>query len=113
LQDKEALQQQQYNNLIQISALQSKLDEARHRVPADGGSAPVLKEQLQAEQEALQTREREVRALAGSSRLTGHSCDCRNTLGKLLYWEFKPFKNSVTNGVANMPSYPVLSLLWC
>ncbi|XP_075285816.1 pericentrin isoform X4 [Opisthocomus hoazin] len=62
-QDKEALQQQQYNNLIQISALQSKLDEARHRVPADGGSAPVLKEQLQAEQEALQTREREIASL--------------------------------------------------
>ncbi|XP_075009967.1 pericentrin isoform X2 [Calonectris borealis] len=62
-QDKEALQQQQYNNLIQISALQSKLDEARHRVPADGSSAPVLKEQLQAEQEALQTKEREIASL--------------------------------------------------
>ncbi|XP_059724308.1 pericentrin isoform X3 [Haemorhous mexicanus] len=62
-QDKEALQQQQYNNLIQISALQSKLDEARHRVPADGSSAPVLKEQLQAEQEALQAKEREIASL--------------------------------------------------
>ncbi|XP_054685664.1 pericentrin isoform X12 [Grus americana] len=62
-QDKEALQQQQYNNLIQISALQSKLDEARHRVPADGSSAPVLKEQLQAEQEALHTKEREIASL--------------------------------------------------
>ncbi|XP_041877072.1 pericentrin isoform X2 [Corvus kubaryi] len=59
-QDKEALQQQQYNNLMQISALQSKLDEARHRVPVDGNSAPVLKEQLQAEQEALQVKEREI-----------------------------------------------------
>ncbi|XP_059676303.1 pericentrin [Gavia stellata] len=62
-QDKEALQQQQYNNLIQISALQSKLDEARHRVPADGSCAPVLKEQLQAEQEALQAKEREIASL--------------------------------------------------
>ncbi|XP_072787738.1 pericentrin isoform X14 [Taeniopygia guttata] len=62
-QDKEALQQQQYNNLIQISALQSKLDEARHRVPVDGTSAPVLKEQLQAEQEALQAKEREIASL--------------------------------------------------
>ncbi|XP_056204156.1 pericentrin isoform X14 [Falco biarmicus] len=62
-QDKEALQQQQYNNLIQISALQSKLDEARHRVPADGSSAPVLKEQLQAEQEELQMKEREIASL--------------------------------------------------
>ncbi|KAL9847870.1 pericentrin isoform 3-T3 [Geothlypis trichas] len=62
-QDKEALQQQQYNNLIQISALQSKLDEARHRVPVDGSSAPVLKEQLQAEQEALEAKEREIASL--------------------------------------------------
>ncbi|XP_054492626.2 pericentrin isoform X2 [Agelaius phoeniceus] len=62
-QDKEALQQQQYNNLIQISALQSKLDEARHRVPVDASSAPVLKEQLQAEQEALQAKEREIASL--------------------------------------------------
>ncbi|XP_039584485.1 pericentrin isoform X6 [Passer montanus] len=62
-QDKEALQQQQYNNLIQISALQSKLDEARHRVPVEGSSAPVLKEQLQAEQEALQAKEGEIASL--------------------------------------------------
>ncbi|XP_009078799.1 PREDICTED: pericentrin, partial [Acanthisitta chloris] len=62
-QDKEALQQQQYNNLIQISALQSKLDEARHRVPVDGSSAPMLKEQLQAEQEALQAKQREIASL--------------------------------------------------
>ncbi|KAM9009657.1 pericentrin isoform 4-T4 [Ara ararauna] len=62
-QDKEALQQQQYNNLIQISALQSKLDEARHRVPGDSSAAPVLKEQLEAEQEALQSKEREIVSL--------------------------------------------------
>lgn len=60
LQDKEALQQQQYNNLIQISALQSKLDEARHRVPTEGTSDQGLKEQLQAEQEALERKEGEV-----------------------------------------------------
>ncbi|XP_068803772.1 pericentrin isoform X4 [Struthio camelus] len=62
-QDKEALQQQQYNNLIQISALQSKLDEARHRVPTEGSSDQVLKEQLQAEQEALVMKEREIASL--------------------------------------------------
>ncbi|XP_043361752.1 pericentrin isoform X14 [Dermochelys coriacea] len=59
-QDKEALQQQQYNNLIQISALQSKLDEARHRVPTEGSSDHGLKEQLQAEREALLMKEREI-----------------------------------------------------
>ncbi|EOB03336.1 Pericentrin, partial [Anas platyrhynchos] len=62
-QDKEALQQQQYNNLIQISALQSKLDEARHRVPTEGTSDQGLKEQLQAEQEALERKEGEIASL--------------------------------------------------
>ncbi|XP_062434336.1 pericentrin [Rhea pennata] len=61
--DKEALQQQQYNNLIQISALQSKLDEARHRVPTEGSSDQVLKEQLQAKEEALLMKEREIASL--------------------------------------------------
>lgn len=84
MQDKEALQQQQYNNLIQISALQSKLDEARHRVSADGSYSPVLKEQLQAEQEALQSKEREVRVLVGSCELLSQSHNCRNVLCKLV-----------------------------
>ncbi|NXI66860.1 PCNT protein, partial [Anseranas semipalmata] len=62
-QDKEALQQQQYNNLIQISALQSKLDEARHRVPVEGTSDQGLKEQLRAEQETLERKEGEIASL--------------------------------------------------
>ncbi|KAM4697863.1 pericentrin [Rhinophrynus dorsalis] len=64
LQDKEALQQQQYNNVLQISSLQSKLDEARHRVPAVGESDHTLKEQLQAEREALVRKEKEAESLA-------------------------------------------------
>ncbi|XP_051867987.1 pericentrin [Pristis pectinata] len=62
-QDKESLQQQQYTNLMQISALQSKLDEARHRVPAEGLSDQALKEQLQNERQALQTKEDEIQIL--------------------------------------------------
>ncbi|XP_078084957.1 pericentrin isoform X4 [Mustelus asterias] len=62
-QDKESLQQQQYNNLMQISALQSKLDEARHRVPVEGFSDQTLKEQLQNERQALQTKEDEIQSL--------------------------------------------------
>ncbi|XP_048454663.1 pericentrin isoform X2 [Rhincodon typus] len=58
-QDKESLQQQQYSNLMQISALQSKLDEARHRVPIEGFSDQTLKEQLLNERQALQTKEDE------------------------------------------------------
>ncbi|XP_041056614.1 pericentrin isoform X4 [Carcharodon carcharias] len=62
-QDKESLQQQQYNNLMQISALQSKLDEARHRIPVEGFSDQTLKEQLQNERQALQTKEDEIQSL--------------------------------------------------
>ncbi|KAM8934137.1 pericentrin [Pelodytes ibericus] len=57
-QDKEALQQQQYNNVLQISALQSKLDESRHRVPVEGDADSILKEELQAEREALHRKEK-------------------------------------------------------
>ncbi|KAG8432539.1 hypothetical protein GDO86_016975 [Hymenochirus boettgeri] len=65
LQDKDALQKQQYNNALQISALQSKVDEARHRVPLVGESENILlKEQLQAEHEALLIKEKEVENLA-------------------------------------------------
>ncbi|GCB67009.1 hypothetical protein scyTo_0015071, partial [Scyliorhinus torazame] len=62
-QDKESLQQQQYNNLMQISALQSKLDEARHRVPVEGFSDQSLKEQLLNERQARQTKEDEIQSL--------------------------------------------------
>ncbi|XP_069839189.1 pericentrin isoform X2 [Dendropsophus ebraccatus] len=62
-QDKEALQQQQYNNVLQISALQSKLDEARHRVPIEGEPDQHLKQELQTEREALQRKEKEAESL--------------------------------------------------
>uniref|UniRef100_A0A4W3J184 Pericentrin/AKAP-450 centrosomal targeting domain-containing protein n=1 Tax=Callorhinchus milii TaxID=7868 RepID=A0A4W3J184_CALMI len=62
-QDKESLQQQHYNNLMQISALQSKLDQARHRVPTEGLSEQTLKEQLQEERQALCNKEAEIHSL--------------------------------------------------
>nr|XP_056712831.1 pericentrin [Euleptes europaea] len=58
-QDKEALQQQQYNNLIQISTLQSKLDEIRHRVIPEGSMAHILQGELKAQEELL-TKKTEV-----------------------------------------------------
>ncbi|KAM3916606.1 pericentrin [Leptodactylus fuscus] len=64
VQDKEALQQQQYNNVLQISALQSKLDETRHRIPLEGEPDHLLKQELQAEREALQRKEKEAESLA-------------------------------------------------
>ncbi|XP_043858526.1 pericentrin [Dromiciops gliroides] len=63
-QDKEALQEQQMNNLIQISSLQSKLDEAKHLPPTHGSpNEDDLKEQLKAEQAALLLKESEVLSL--------------------------------------------------
>lgn len=68
-QDKEALQQQQYANKLQISALQSKLDETRHRFP-DMIPDPNLREQLEATQQDLQTKEQQVCiSSAGLSRV--------------------------------------------
>ncbi|XP_034995733.2 pericentrin isoform X2 [Zootoca vivipara] len=52
-QDKEALQQQQYDNLIQISTLQSKLDEIRHKVPREDSLDHILMEQLKTQEELL------------------------------------------------------------
>ncbi|XP_077128520.1 pericentrin isoform X3 [Ranitomeya variabilis] len=63
MQDKEALEQQQFSNVLQISALQTKLDEARHRVPVEGDPNPFLKQELQAEREALQRKEKEAESL--------------------------------------------------
>ncbi|XP_052414451.1 pericentrin isoform X6 [Carassius gibelio] len=62
-QDKEALQQQQYANKLQISALQSKLDETRHRFP-DMTPDPNLREQLEAVQQDLLTKEQQLELLS-------------------------------------------------
>ncbi|XP_064925456.1 pericentrin isoform X12 [Columba livia] len=101
-QDKEALQQQQYNNLIQISALQSKLDEARHRVPADAGSAPVLKEQLQAEQEALQTKEREIASLLDQLEQCKHNLISKNEEILQLNIQLEMQKNLSTSRISQL-----------
>ncbi|XP_046730738.1 pericentrin isoform X2 [Silurus meridionalis] len=61
-QDKEALQQQLYSNKLQISALQSKLDETRHRFP-DPIADPNLGEQLEMLQRELQSKEEQVEVL--------------------------------------------------
>ncbi|XP_049335113.1 pericentrin isoform X2 [Astyanax mexicanus] len=58
-QDKEALQQQLYSNKLQISALQSKLDETRHRFP-DPNADPGLREQLETLKQDLQSKKEQV-----------------------------------------------------
>lgn len=76
LQDKEALQQQLYSNKLQISALQSKLDETRHRFP-DPSSDPNLSEQLKTLQRDLQSKEEQVRVLNHCCRIFLNSINLR------------------------------------
>ncbi|XP_070233944.1 pericentrin isoform X8 [Bos mutus] len=59
-QDKEALQEQQMSNLLQVSALQSRLDEGKCPVPPEGGRPDRAEAQLEAMQGALRQREAEV-----------------------------------------------------
>ncbi|XP_040120477.1 pericentrin isoform X2 [Oryx dammah] len=59
-QDKEALQEQQMSNLLQVSALQSRLDEGKCPVPPEGGRHDRAEAQLEAVQGALRQREAEV-----------------------------------------------------
>ncbi|KAM7403309.1 hypothetical protein PAMA_003979 [Pampus argenteus] len=65
-QDKQALEQQQLSNRLQISALQSKLDETRHCYH-DNMHDPTkeLRDALDAAQQILQTKEQEVEVLLG------------------------------------------------
>ncbi|KAM9786838.1 pericentrin isoform 2-T2 [Syngnathus typhle] len=65
-QDKQALEQQQLSNRLQISALQSKLDETRHCYH-DNTREPTqeLRDALDVVQQSLQSKEQEVNVLLG------------------------------------------------
>ncbi|XP_029972288.1 pericentrin isoform X2 [Salarias fasciatus] len=66
LQDKQALEQQQLSNRLQISALQSKVDETRHCYH-DNVHDPTqeLRDAVDAAQQSLQIKEQEVDVLVG------------------------------------------------
>ncbi|XP_047193520.1 pericentrin isoform X4 [Scophthalmus maximus] len=65
-QDKQALEQQQLSNRLQISALQSKLDETRHCYH-DNTRDPTqdLRDALDTAQQSLQNKEQEVEVMIG------------------------------------------------
>ncbi|XP_055764487.1 A-kinase anchor protein 9-like isoform X2 [Salvelinus fontinalis] len=73
-QDKESLQQQQLSNRLQISALQSKLDETRHRYRDNNASTPdpiqLLRDTLDTAQQDLQDKEQQVCVLVGQMEET-------------------------------------------
>ncbi|XP_031414935.1 pericentrin isoform X2 [Clupea harengus] len=62
IQDKEALQQQQYGNKLQISALQSKLDETKHRLP-ENTIEHGLRQELDTAIQELQDKDQQVEDL--------------------------------------------------
>ncbi|XP_057715000.1 pericentrin isoform X2 [Corythoichthys intestinalis] len=64
MQDKQALEQQQMSNRLQISALQSKLDETRHCYN-DNTREPIqeLRDALDTAQQSLQSKEQKVEVL--------------------------------------------------
>ncbi|XP_041937338.1 pericentrin isoform X2 [Alosa sapidissima] len=62
IQDKEALQQQQYANKLQISALQSKLDETKHRLP-DNTADHELRQELDIAIQELENKDQQVEDL--------------------------------------------------
>ncbi|XP_029937869.1 pericentrin isoform X2 [Myripristis murdjan] len=65
-QDKQALEQQQLSNRLQISALQSKLDETRHFYHNNTQDpTQQLRDALDTAQHSLQSKEREVEVLVG------------------------------------------------
>ncbi|XP_051942198.1 pericentrin isoform X2 [Hippocampus zosterae] len=65
-QDKQALEQQQLSNRLQISALQSKLDETRHCYHnSTWEPTQELRDALDAAQQSLQTKEQEADVLLG------------------------------------------------
>ncbi|XP_026194895.1 pericentrin-like isoform X2 [Anabas testudineus] len=66
IQDKQALEQQQLSNRLQISALQSKLDETRHCYH-DSTRDPTqeLRDALDTAQQSLRSKEQEVEVLHG------------------------------------------------
>ncbi|XP_077477528.1 pericentrin [Stigmatopora argus] len=66
MQDKQALEQQQMSNRLQISALQSKVDETRHCYNDNAGEpTQELRDALDAAQQSLQSKEQEVDVLLG------------------------------------------------
>lgn len=86
-QDKQALEQQQVSNRLQISALQSKLDETRHCFH-DNARDPTqeLRDALDAAQQSLHTKEQEVCVVlpdASASVVSRLDCACCITLASV------------------------------
>ncbi|XP_043729926.1 pericentrin isoform X5 [Cervus elaphus] len=101
-QDKEALQEQQMKNLLQVSALQSRRDEGKCPVPPEGGCLDHTEAQLEAMQEALRQQEAEVLNL--KEQLENLKDDLVNKNEEILHlnWKLGLQDNSTTASIREL-----------
>ncbi|KAB0373803.1 hypothetical protein FD755_014059 [Muntiacus reevesi] len=101
-QDKEALQEQQMKNLLQVSALQSRRDEGKCPVPPEGGCLDHAEAQLEAMQEALRQQEAEVLNL--KEQLENLKDDLVNKNEEILHlnWKLGLQDNSTTASIKEL-----------
>uniref|UniRef100_A0A3Q3BRR7 Pericentrin n=1 Tax=Haplochromis burtoni TaxID=8153 RepID=A0A3Q3BRR7_HAPBU len=94
-QDKQALEQQQLSSRLQISALQSKLDETRHCYH-DNMRDPTqeLKDALDTAQQSLQSKEQEVEVLLGQLETVQRDLNIKEAEVKHLTLQLELLTNS-------------------
>ncbi|XP_041760284.2 pericentrin isoform X1 [Coregonus clupeaformis] len=104
-QDKESLQQQQLSNRLQISALQSKLDETRHRYN-NNASTPdpiqLLRDALDTAQQDLQDKEQQVCVLVGQMEQTQRDLTIKEAELKHLTLQLELLTNQNTATVTQL-----------
>ncbi|XP_052355300.1 pericentrin-like isoform X4 [Oncorhynchus keta] len=105
-QDKESLQQQQLSNRLQISALQSKLDETRHRYRDNNTSTPdpiqILRDTLDTAQQDLQDKEQQVCVLVCQMEETQRDLTIKEAELKHLTLQLELLTNQNTDTITQL-----------
>ncbi|XP_045553644.1 pericentrin isoform X2 [Salmo salar] len=105
-QDKESLLQQQLSNRLQISALQSKLDETRHCYHDNNASTPypiqLLRDTLDTAQQDLQDKEQQVCVLVGQMEETQRDLTIKEAELKHLTLQLALLTNQNTDTITQL-----------
>uniref|UniRef100_A0A4W5QWV3 Pericentrin/AKAP-450 centrosomal targeting domain-containing protein n=1 Tax=Hucho hucho TaxID=62062 RepID=A0A4W5QWV3_9TELE len=103
-QDKESLQQQQFSSRLQISALQSKLDETRHRYNNASTSDPIqlLRDTLDTAQQDLQDKGQQVCVLVGQMEETQRHLTIKEAELKHLTLQLELLTNQNTDTITQL-----------
>nr|XP_046179306.1 LOW QUALITY PROTEIN: pericentrin-like [Oncorhynchus gorbuscha] len=103
-QDKESLQQQQLSNRLQISALQSKLDETRYRDNNASTPNPIqlLRDALDTAQQDLQNKEQQVCVLVGQMEETQRDLTIKEAELKHLSLQLELLTNQNTDTITQL-----------